>query len=303
MIFNKLSKLFILLTFLTFVNISAKAYVADTTTIRLSGISAEIWKQQTDSAKLAKNSFFFEELKTVLQNQKSNLVLDSIYGITIAFSSDKKIRSYTWNVPLSNSKSNYYGFILNNNNIITLVSENYNEKISETKTYNQNDWYGALYYKIIKTKHKKHTQYLFLGWNAGDESSNVKLIEPFEIDGQNIFFGKSYIYDSNKKNILNRKIFSYNKRANMVLRYEDRKFRAKTSEGNVIKPSSMIVFDHLESIADRNYPFRNEGKFLVPSGNTYDGYVFLKDKWHFVESVEVKNPKLPKKQKPKPELE
>jgi len=160
----------------------------------LSKLSSVIWKQKTDSARLQANDIFFRRFQKVLDSDSSAFIsLDSIQGITRVGSDDGKFRIFTWNVPLSDGTSKYYGFIqfsTDSSILIPLLSAEMDPPGFDTKQLTSQAWYGALYYKMIEIEIGGQKAYTVLGWDGYTPKSNRKLIDIISIDKSgSIVFG------------------------------------------------------------------------------------------------------------------
>ena len=142
----------------------------------------------------------------------------------------------------------------------------------QNKNIPPTNWYGALYYKVVKIKQRKEEYYLALGWSGNDASTDFKVIEPifFDRNGRVSYFGKPLFETENKK-------FS-----RIVLEY--------TSEGkvtlNMNDTNTMIIFDHLIPIE----PMYQGIKAYYGPDFTYDAYqIEKKGGWRFEENIDARN--------------
>ncbi len=190
-------------------------------------------------------------------------------------SDDGKVKIYTWNYPLTNKTYNYGGFIqykTKNKTIKTIPLAIKTESYLPTsgKRILTNDWYGALYYKIIPVKYKKENYYVLLGWAGNNAASNYKLIEILNFDEKgNASFGKPVLKQKNKT--LQRFILEYSADAKVSLAY-DSKIRK-------------IIFDHL---VPPEPVYTNVYSYYGPDF-TYDAFKLQKGKWNFEDNIDAKN--------------
>jgi hypothetical protein len=139
-----------------------------------------------------------------------------------------------------------------------------------TKQLTADNWYGALYYKLIRTKYKRKTYYTLLGWNGNTALSNQKIIDVLQVskDGK-ISFGAPIFEDV--KGHKHRIILEYAEQAAVSLRY--------------LENDAVIVFDHL---VPTNPAF--EGQFAFYSSDfSNDAYRFEKGRWKFMRNYAAKN--------------
>ena len=217
-------------------------------------------------------ALFAEEL----QNPESfTNPYDSLKFIGKVVSDDGRVRIYTWNYPLTHKTHNYGGFIqykLKNKKIRTIPLTIKNEAYLplNNKRIPSNDWYGALYYRIIPVKYKKENYYVLLGWAGNDAASQYKVIEILNFDEKgNATFGKLALKQKNRT--YQRFVMEYSAEAKASLTYDDRKKR--------------IIFDHL---VPPEPVFTNVFSYYGPDF-TYDAFVLKEGKWEFEGNVDVRN--------------
>jgi len=255
----------------------------------LSKLSSLIWKQKSDSGSLKANEVFYMKFQSVLKSKSSfDFPLDSILGITRVASDDVKVRVYTWNVPLSGGTNKYFGFIQFLQDSVVLVplrSVGNDPSDFETGQLASQNWYGAIYYKMIEVKIGSQKAYTLLGWDGYTPNSNRKLIEILTIDKTgNIVFGLPVF--KTDQGIKSRIIKEYAEKANMLLRYDYQAILVK--KGKKIKKENawLIVMDRLIPM---DSSMKGMLKYYVASGEIYDGYIFRDGYWVLVEDIEVLN--------------
>ncbi len=184
-------------------------------------------------------------------------------------SPDKKFRIINWNVQLEDNSNLFYGCILRKGNKkknknIELVCENPSAEMS-TDFIQENNWYGALYYKIIPIKKGKKDHYTILGWRSNSNISYMKIIDVLQINGNHIKLGSSIF--QNKKSKTKRVVFEYSKKASMTLRYEEKYDR--------------IIFDHL---SPESPSMNGLFEYYIPD-MTFDAYLYDNETWILNEDV------------------
>lgn len=261
----------------------------------LSKISTLIWKQKTDSSKLQTNNIFLTKFKSVLEFEPSgNFAFDSIFGITHVASADGSFGIYTWNVPLADGTNKYFGFIefkKDKNTIIPLQSKDIDPTNLDMRQLTTQEWYGAIYYKLIEVEADGEKAYTLLGWDGYTSISNRKFIDIVSFDNNgNILFGMPVF--KTDKGIKDRVIFEYAEKATMLLRYDYQAIMVEKKNKLKKENSWLIVMDRLIPMDPSMKGFR---KYYVPAGDTYDGYIFRNGFWTLAENIEVaNNPNLPK---------
>lgn len=253
----------------------------------LSKLISVIWKQKTDSSRLKSNTIFFNKFQSVLKSGIDNS-LDSIKGITRIASADNKFRIFTWNVPLADGTNKYFGFIqfkTDSTIVIPLrsgVSENEN---FDTKQFTAEKWYGAIYYKLIEVEIGGQKAYTLLGWDGYTPNSNRKFIDVIYVDHNgNIVFGMPVFKTG--KGIKTRVVLEYAEKANMLLRYDFQAIMVEKKRKIKKENTWLIVMDHMVPMDPSMEGIR---KYYVPTGDTYDGYIFKNGYWTLVENVETAN--------------
>lgn len=255
----------------------------------LSRISSEIWKQKSDSAKLAANTVFLNVFNTVLKSDTLiSFPLDSIYGITHVASSDAKMHLYTWNIPLKNGTNKYFGFIranIDNPILIPLVSHEYNNEDLSNQLMSHQNWYGALYYKLIQIKIEDKEAYTLLGWDGFTATSNRKIIDILTIDNKGIFQFGMPVFKTDQ-GMKSRVVMEYSEKANMLLRYDYQAIMIQKKKKIKREMAWLIVMDRLIPMDPSMKGMR---KYYIPVGDIYDGFIFRNGYWSMVEDIDVTN--------------
>ncbi len=141
----------------------------------------------------------------------------------------------------------------------------------QTKTVNENNWIGSVYYDIKEYKSNKQINYILIGW-SGSKSKNYKIIESmfFDKKSQEFKFGSPLFKLNNK--ILNRYIIKYYVQSKLTLKFYN---------------NETIVFDQLKE-NDIN---------PIPDGG-YNALILKNQKWILKENFIPKNKiKLKKRKK------
>ena len=255
----------------------------------LSKLSIKIWKQKTDSDRLQANNIFLRKFQSALESISSvEIVLDSINGITRVASDDGKIRLFTWNVPLNDGTNKYFGFIqvkLDSSFIVPLQSIANDPTDFDKDQITPQLWYGAIYYKLIEAELNGQKIYTLLGWDGYTSNSNRKFIDILYLDKTgNIVFGMPVF--KTDKGIKTRVILEYAEKANLLLRYDYQAISVEKRKKIKKENAWIIVMDRMVPMDPTMEGIR---KYYVPTGDTYDGYIFRNGYWTLVENIEVAN--------------
>lgn len=257
------------------------------------------FRVKNEQQRIDSNKVFWNTLKELLQNPASfHYPFDSLKNdISILYDKDKTFRIITWNLPKNDGTHIYYGFIQRWHKnkkddapeyqlwILNDVSASIKNN-PETYVGSPQKWFGMLYYQVIDCK----DYYILLAWDGNEKLIQRKFIDVlyFKSDGTPVF-GKD-VFKIPKKNP-KRIMFQYSSEIVMPLRYEEKK--------------NAIVFAHLSPESDDPY-LKDQYQFYGPDGS-FDAFVKDRDKWKYVEDIDVRNPEGnysnskkpdPKKQKP-----
>ena len=255
----------------------------------LSKLSSIIWKQKTDSSRLQANYIFIEKFRSVLESASyADIAFDSINGITRIASADGKFRVFTWNVPISDGTNKYFGFIQITGDspaLIPLQSTGIEPSGFDSEQFTSSMWYGAIYYKLIEVEIGGQKAYTLLGWDGYTANSNRKFIDIVTYDKKGtITFGLPVF--KTEKGIKTRVVLEYAEKANMLLRYDYQAILVEKRKKIKKENTWLIVMDRMVPMDPSMEGFR---KYYVPTGDTYDGYIFRDGYWTLVENIEVAN--------------
>jgi hypothetical protein len=254
---------------------------------KVTALCNKIWKSKDDTSRLAANTAFLEEYQSILSQPSAfDYPFDSLTGISRLRSDDGKIRITTWDVPLMDGSLRYFGFMETKDGQLVRLQESSSKPMEwNNQIVNYNQWYGAVYYKLITLHNHKEVFYTLLGWDGNDAGSNMKIIDILSLgsDGRPQF-GKP-VFKSGAE-IRNRVVVEYSENANVLLRYDYQSLMLKKGKRVKEKKAWMIVTDRL---VPQMPTMEGIHKFYVPAGDTYDAYIFIKGFWTFVEDVKVAN--------------
>lgn len=167
--------------------------------------------------------------------------IDSMYIVT---SGDRKLRIVTWHILNKNRTYDMFGIVQayseseDDYEVYELHDRSGRVENPEYEIFRQGDWYGALYYNIIKVEYyknffhklfgKKRTYYTLLGWKGKDLKTDIKVIDVASLRSSGkVGFGYSLF--RTKDHRLKRIIFEYGDRAPMSLKYQ-RQYLVKEEE-------------------------------------------------------------------------
>lgn len=259
------------------ISVNSNAQTADNEVLEdlIQSLFNKVIFSKNDEEKLNYNNRIEKAFAQVLSTKTSfEYPFDKLKHISKLSSADGLLRIITWNLPYTNGTYKYFGFvqIKLNDNDISLVKLNDNSKeilTPQSKSLNKDNWYGALYYKILTNKYKNKTFYTLLGWDGNDNFTNKKIIETLVIKRQKLQFGRPIIKMGKKTH--NRIVFEYSKQAKMMLRYDEKK--------------GIIVFDHLAPSLKKF-----EGQFMYYGPDlSQDGLKFVDGNWILSQNLDMRN--------------
>ncbi len=258
-----------------------------------------------DRLKYEANEKFTNLLEEALYIKKSfDYPFDSLKTIARLVSPDNRFKIYNWVIAKLDGTFDYYVFLQSYNekkntyDVFKLTDKSSDIIAPEFQTLDANNWYGALYYKIIHTQNGDQNYYTLLGWNGNNGLSFKKLIEVLSFrSGNKPVFGASIFRKGKEK--LKRVIFEYSAKAIMTLKYDNQQYQEKVRlkkpkngkrfEVNNVK-SPMILFDRLVPLSPS---LEGQKQFYVPETNVYDAFIYENGKWNFIEDVDARNPQKP----------
>lgn len=281
-----LSFIFILSSmFLSAQNISEKVIKEYEDTLLV--LSNNIMYGETMEIREKSNIGFISELKEVMKYKESyDYPFNDLKTISILNPEDNSFRLFNWILPKGNGASKYFAFVIlpnsdnGYNQIIELKHTETDLFNFETTIYNNENWYGSLYYKIISPKKRNNQHYTLLAWNGNNPESIIKIIDVLEIKNQKATLGKDIFIKG--EDTTKRIVVEYNRNTSASVNFDEDKNR--------------IVLDHLVPLKENQEGFN---QFYVPDGS-YDCFLYKNGEWIFKEDIDVRtNKSLPEIDKDK----
>ncbi len=201
------------------------------------------------------------------QNEYFDHPFDSLTSLGRIYSTDNRLRIFTWNYSDSPAENRYFGFLQFRENAeadiaVYFLDHKEAKKNHENQVYHPENWYGALYYQVHDVHYAGNTYYTLIGFDFNNIFTNIKVIDILSfVEGKPVFGSPVFHF---KGEIKNRMIFEYSSKVVMFLRY--------------IPEVDMIIYDHLSpGSPNLQEHYRYYGPDL-----SYDGLRFEKGKWlHF----------------------
>lgn len=245
--------------------------------IKISELFDTLRKSNDDAIRMKINQGILSLFDEILPLDSSFYYpFDSLQNMGKIYSSDSLVRVYSWNLPLSNGTHKYFVYFQHLKRksgkvqLIFLTNKSITPPDS-IQVYKQENWYGALYYKILRNKCETRVSYTVLGFRFNDYLTNSKIIDEIVFTDNSIEFGLPVFRSGNKVNT--RVVFEYSARVAMMMRYD--------------KDHKMIVFDHLSPTEPQ---YKGKYQFYGPD-SSYDGYRNASCYWDLEEDLDLKNKK------------
>ncbi len=264
---------FLFLVLFTLNTVSGQPALRETE-LKLQALQKEISRNRTDLQNMAFNDSLCTIFSRILQEKGSfDYPFDSLNFMGKILSDDKKVRFFTWNLPLSNGSNQYFGFILYRNDgthqVFSLTDKSVTVSNPENDILSAENWYGCLVYAIIDTRFADETGYTLIGYDPDNIFTSKKLIDILTFSNGVPVFGKPVFKLKNKT--VSRMLFEYSSRVQMTLKWHDK--------------LKMIVFDHL---APASPVYMGNYRYYGPDFS-YDGLKLEKGFWEYKEDPDVRD--------------
>jgi len=247
-------------------------------------IFEKISNEENDSVKFVLNDSIKTILTDFFEDEKSfSADFKQVKYIGKITSKDHLVNIYTWDILLENSVL-FNCFVQQKNGKIDFLSQKDCYKPTENQTISPNNWYGALYYRIVPFKRNDKTYYVLAGYGRYQPSTKIKVLDVLDLHNDTLLFGHP-VFLKNNKIANSRVVFEYDANSTMFLEYNEKKSR--------------FEFDHLE-------PMRVEDEEVLSFApdTAIDGYKLEGNYWKFIDEVKIKIQKIKgvKKTKIKPRI-
>lgn len=241
----------------------------------IASLFKEVFDSKSDSVRIAMAEMIMDEFQDVVNNadKLDTALFVQLKNVGKITAQDNSLRLYTWNIPLSDGKSLFYAIFKSYETGKAFTLGKTRNISPKDGIFNENNWYGALYYELIPFKYGNEDKkaYLAFGWAPGSTVyTNCKMIEVIVIDDNSIQFGAPVIYDEKYERTFNRLTFEYYRQSLFSIEYDKRKKR--------------VVFNHLAPLSNTS-----EGRQVLIPDESFDAIVFKKGMWLMQEDTNVKN--------------
>ena len=176
----------------------------------LKAMAKEILNHDSAAYKFELNKKFGAALTELLRLKGSfEFPFDSLVTLSKLYAPDNSFRIFSWYIVDKDKDHFYYGLIqrkvvtASGRDSLVVIPLHHTQSIraeSENMLLDNNNWLGALYYKILvyksrgyrrdfntgKVEKAKNTYYVLLGWNGGTKYSTYKMADVLTFDSQQI---------------------------------------------------------------------------------------------------------------------
>lgn len=200
---------------------------------------------------------------------------DSLITISRLYAPDSSFRIFTWQLVRDPASFRRHGAIQMNTpdgslKLFPLLDKTSVIRDIDNAVTNNEEWVGAIYYKIIETQFRGKNFYTLLGYDEHNFRSTRKRIEvlTFDQNDKPVFGGPFFSFeeDNPRKPTRARFDIEYKKDAFASIRYDD--------------DLGIIIIDHL--ISENNQPAKKYT--YIPDGD-YEGFKWERGKWVHIDKV------------------
>lgn len=238
------------------------------------------------SLKLSVNKSFAEKQfldlaqRLIKTNEDSSLLMFHP-SFVITESKDKLIKIVSWQIGLDSNNYHYCAYIFSKNSKpIFLKSNERNLERINYESFNQENWYGAMYYHFLPETINGY--YTVFGYRFSSDGMKYRIIELINIENGMVSFG-SPLFKTTSTNgdedFQYRKMVGYSLSANLSLIYDEE--------------SKMIYYDHVEVITDPN-----SGELLKVPDGTFEAFELKNNFWNYIPYHQLKHIETPPREKP-----
>ena len=248
--------------------------------IRLGGLGYSMVRDFDEEVRITSGRNFIRQFGRALRIPNSYYYpFDSLKNLMIIYSPDDLFRIFTWNVATNDETFRYFGVIQMNPE--KMMKLNKKEELFQSfyplidrsdsigdiffSSVDPNKWFGASYYKIIKTSFAKKDYYTLLGWDGAGPATNRKIADVLTFQDGKPKFGAP-IFDINKKRRYYRLVFEFNNQATIALRYDEQKKYLIYENIVPDKPANAGFIEHYYPDGSFDYLIWKNGIWLKQPG-------------------------------------
>lgn len=192
--------------------------------------------------------------------------------ISIQYAPDSTFRIFTWQLFVDDNTYHYYGVVQMNTpelKMYPLVDRSAKIEDVQQAVNGPDNWYGVIYYNILKLKEAEGTKYLLFGLDTYSFFKRRKVIDVLTFKDDQLVFGAPVFPKTlNNDGPVNRLLLEYSAETSVKMNWDE--------------AQQMIVFDHL-------IPFNGtakSGPLNVPDGS-YEGFKIAQGKLVYVDKLDT----------------
>ncbi len=203
----------------------------------------------------------------------------TVRNLSVLRSPDKNFLLLTYLMPLKGGRNQFFGYLLfkPQKAALEIIQLEDNSYLMESADYDKNtpeNWYGALYYDVVKVKRDGKVYYTLMGYHPDLSNFNQKVIDVLWFDGDRIHFGADIfmVGQFNDKTYYKqpyRLILKYKNQVSAMLKYDSKQKR--------------ILMDHL---TPPDAGLTGLYDYYGPDF-TYDALTWGKEGWELQRDVKV----------------
>jgi len=248
--------------------------------IRLGGLGFSMVRDFDEEVRITSGRNFIRQFGRALRVANSYYYpFDSLKNLMVLYAPDDLFRIFTWNVATNDETFRYFGVIQMNPEKVAKLNkkedlyQSFYPLIDRSDsladfffiTVDQNKWFGASYYKMIKTSFAKKDYYTLLGWDGAGPATNKKIADVLYFDEGKPKFGAP-VFDLNKKRKYYRMVFEFNNQATIALRYDEK--RKYLIYENIVpdKPANAGFIEHYYPDGTFDYLVWKNGVWIKKAG-------------------------------------
>lgn len=212
-------------------------------------------------------------VRALVQPWSFQFPFDSLQTISRLYAPDSSFRIFSWQVVMDETTFRRKGAIQMKTpdgtlKLFPLIDKTHMMEDINGGVFDNENWVGAIYYKIIEKSYRGKNYYTLLGYDEHSFRSTKKRVEVLTFDnGRPVFGGRYFVFDKYPaRNSHTRFDIEYKKYANGSIKFDEE--------------LDMIIFDHL--ISENNQP---DKKFTyIPDGD-YEGFKWKNGRWVHIDKV------------------
>lgn len=230
------------------------------------------------AAQVAFDSLLYDLL---LEDDAFDRDWQAVRNLSVLRSPDKNFVLLTYLMPLKGGRNQFFGYLLfkPTKEEVEITQLTDNAYLMEAADYDKNtpqNWYGALYYDLVKVKRNGKVYYTLMGFHPDLSNYNQKVIDVLWFEEEKIHFGADIfmVGQFNDKTYYKppfRLILKYKNQVSAMLKYDGKKKR--------------ILMDHL---TPPDAGLTGLYDYYGPDF-TYDALIWGKEGWELQRDVEVKS--------------